>query len=109
MIWVLNLLGVSEKIAKWLAPLIWVVLIGIALIWLRKDAFNDGMAESDQRWKAAIAEANEASDQSADEAEESADEREKTEIERVTTEKERIDEAIEKGEDPFDALFPTAG
>lgn len=105
--WLLRL-GLSDKVARILSVLIPVVLVLLALLWLRADAYSDGEKAADVRWKKAIAKAEREAVKAAQTADEKQAVRQANFAEEVKVEKEKIDAAVAAGGSPFDVMFPTA-
>lgn len=106
--WLIGL-GLSEKVARILAPLLVALAVLIAfVIALRaygNARYDAGKDEADRQWKAAAELLERQSQDAAAAADKPAAAREAAYADRLAKEKERIDEAIADGRDPLDALF----
>lgn len=79
-------------------------LVG-AVWWLRADAYRDGEAANDARWKAAGERLKSQARIAAGRADQASAERVAAEADRVAQEKEKIDAAQAQGDSPLDILF----
>lgn len=86
-----------------------VILLGLALLWLRADAYRDGEKAADARWVEAGQKLERAAAESGRAADVRAAERLEEHHETVAEEKEKLDEAAREGTDPFDVLFGPTG
>jgi len=102
-------LGLSERVARILAPIA-IVVVALGALWLLLDAYGDarydaGKDEADRQWRAAAERLEAQSEQAGSAADKPADEREKAYADRLAEEKEKIDAAIADGGDPLDIMF----
>lgn len=111
MTWLIGLLAraVGKRAAPWLAYGLVFLGLALALLWMRHDAYKAGQTAENARWEQALDKAKAQSDVAAGKASVTAEQRSETETERVREEKEKIDAAADRGEDPFDVLFPSTG
>lgn len=86
-----------------------VLLIALALLWLRADAYQDGVHATDAKWEAAQRKLERQAEEAAGRADSKAAERVEAQNDRVAREKEKIDEAERNGDSPLDVLFGPSG
>lgn len=108
--WILGLLAkvVGEKAAPFLGFGLLALALGGAYLWIRHDAYRDGVDAENSRWEKALAKAERDAEEVAEIVGQEGEHRGEVEVERVKIEKEKIDAAIQAGEDPFDVFFPGA-
>lgn len=103
----LTKLGLSDKLAGLFSVLIPILLVLGLLWWLRNDAYNDAVKDTDAKWELAIKEAERAAVKAATSASEKQAVRQANFAEEVKAEKEKIDVAVAEGSSPLDVLFPS--
>lgn len=97
--------AVGERFAPLLAYGTVIALLVGALLWLRHDAYQDGVADTDARWEEAGRVLEEQVEEAQTEADAASADRAAEEFERVKDEKEKLDAAAAQGTSPFDVLF----
>lgn len=97
--------AVGERFAPLLAYGLIILAIVGAVLWLRADAYSDGVNATDAKWVAAGERLKQQAEQAAGAANAASATRTAAEVERVREEKERLDEAEAAGRSPLDVLF----
>lgn len=95
----------GEKFAGLAAYAFVLLLIGGAILWLRADAYSDGVAKTDQKWEAAGEKLKQQAAQAQGAASAASMSRTAIEVDRVQAEKEKLDAAEAQGSSPLDVLF----
>lgn len=76
-----------------------------AVLWLRADAYSDGVKATDDKWVAAGEKLKQQAAQAQGAASAASMSRTAIEVDRVQQEKEKLDAAEAKGSSPLDVLF----
>lgn len=95
----------GEKFAGLAAYAFVLLLIGGAILWLRADAYSDGVTATDAKWEAAGEKLKQQAAKAQGAASAASVSRTAIEVDRVREEKEKIDEAQSQGGSTFDVLF----
>jgi uncharacterized protein HemX len=97
--------GLSREAAKGLLIALAIAAALFAFWWIRHDAYNDGVRDTDSKWTEAQHRLEQQAQQSAHAADQSAAVRVEQHDKAVAVEKERLEDAARNGSDPFDVLF----
>lgn len=102
--------GLGQKLAKVLGPVILIGLIAGALYWavssILDGAYKRGVADTDAAWNQASERLEDQAEVSEDKADANASRRAQDFTNRLAEEKEALDDAVDNGTDPFAGLFP---
>lgn len=96
---------VGEKFAGLAAYAFVIALLAGAILWLRADAYGDGVAATDKKWIEAGEKLKQQAAQAQGAASAASVSRTAIEVERVREEKEKLDAAEAQGSSPLDVLF----
>lgn len=95
----------GERFAALAAYAFVLLLIGGASLWLRADAYSDGVKATDDKWVAAGEKLKQQAAAAQGAASAASISRTAIEVDRVQKEKEKLDAAEAKGSSPLDVLF----
>lgn len=102
-------LGLGPRLAALAGWATIAVIVGLALLWLRADAYHDGERAANERWVEAGRKLEARAEASGRKADVAAAARMEDHRLDITAEKEKLDEAAREGTDPFDVLFGPTG
>lgn len=96
---------VGEKFAGLAAYLFVIGALVAAVLWLRADAYSDGVKATDDKWVAAGEKLKQQAAAAQGAASAASISRTAIEVDRVQKEKEKLDAAEAQGSSPLDVLF----